>query len=80
MYKKAKPAAGQLDNCEVCSKRFTVTAYSKTGPEGGLVCSPCGRELAKDENNAEKKPKKAPTAGKKRRQTESNRLEMKALR
>lgn len=74
MYKKAKPMPGQLENCEICSKRFTVTAYSKNGPEGGLVCSPCGRELSKDDGNTAKKPKKA-AAGKARRKTESNRLD-----
>ncbi len=36
LYKKAQPMPGQFENCEVCEKRFTVTAYSKTGPEGAL--------------------------------------------
>ncbi|KAI9892889.1 MAG: hypothetical protein M1814_001048 [Vezdaea aestivalis] len=35
--------AGQLANCEVCDKRFTVTAYTKAGPEGGLLCLDCGK-------------------------------------
>lgn len=74
MYKKAKPLPGQLENCEICAKRFTVTAYSKTGPDGGLVCGPCGKELAKEAVGAEKKPKKAGT-GKARRKAESNRLD-----
>jgi len=73
MYSKAKPLPGQLENCEICAKRFTVTAYSKTGPDGGLVCGPCGKELAKDAVGAEKKPKKP--AGKARRKTESNKLD-----
>lgn len=74
MYTKARPLPGQFENCEICSKRFTVTPYSKTGPEGGLVCNPCGKELAKDgDAAASKKTKKAP-AGRKRRQIESERL------
>lgn len=64
---------GQLENCEICSKRFTVTNYSKTGPEGGLVCSPCGKELAAEEKTSVKKTKKA--APKTRRKAESNRLD-----
>ncbi|KAF2096786.1 RNI-like protein [Rhizodiscina lignyota] len=73
MYKKAKKLPGQLENCEICNKRFTVTPYSKTGPDGGLLCSPCGRELAKDAAT-EKKPKTS-TAGRKRRKVESDRLD-----
>jgi len=73
MYKKAKPMPGQLENCEICSKRFTVTPYSKSGPEGGLVCSPCGKELAADEKTSAKKTKKA--APKTRRKAESNKLD-----
>lgn len=74
MYTKSRPAPGQFDNCEICEKRFTVTAYSKTGPEGGLVCGPCGRELAKDEKTTAPKAKKQ-SVGKGRRKTESNRLD-----
>lgn len=73
MYKKAKPMPGQLENCEICSKRFTVTAYSKTGPEGGLVCSPCGKELVADEKVTAKKTTRA--APKTRRKAESNKLD-----
>lgn len=74
MYTKSRPLPGQFENCEICSKRFTVTPYSKAGPDGGLVCSPCGKQLAKegDAVAGEKKPKKAP--GRKRRQIESERL------
>jgi DNA repair protein RAD7 len=43
MYKKARPAPGQFEHCEICSKRFTVTPYSKSGPDGGLLCTPCGK-------------------------------------
>ncbi|KAG9945197.1 RNI-like protein, partial [Aureobasidium melanogenum] len=74
MYVKAPPMPGQFENCEICSKRFTVTPYSKTGPDGGLVCTPCGKELAKEgDATAGKKTRKAP-AGRKRRQVESERL------
>ncbi|KAI9712730.1 MAG: hypothetical protein M1820_001352 [Bogoriella megaspora] len=73
MYKKSRPPPGQLENCEICSKRFTVTPYSKTGPDGGLVCTPCGKELAADDK-AEKKKAKGPQ-GRKRRKVESERLD-----
>ncbi len=74
MYKKSKPHPGQLENCEICNKRFTVTPYSKTGPEGGLLCTPCGKELKVEEKAAEKSAKK-PVPRKKRRAAESNRLD-----
>jgi DNA repair protein RAD7 len=73
MYKKARPAPGQFEHCEICSKRFTVTPYSKSGPDGGLLCTPCGKELAKDEKAA-KKPANKPV-GRKRRKLESDRLD-----
>lgn len=73
MYKKAKPLPGQLENCELCSKRFTVTPYSKAGPEGGLLCTPCGKEMVK-EAKAQEKAKK-PAVRKGRRKIESNRLD-----
>ena len=73
MYKKSRPAPGQFEHCELCSKRFTVTPYSKEGPDGGLLCTPCGKELAKEA----KQEKKAATkpAGRKRRKLESDRLD-----
>ncbi|KAK4507133.1 hypothetical protein PRZ48_000867 [Zasmidium cellare] len=73
MYKKSRPAPGQLEHCDVCNKRFTVTPYSKEGPDGGLLCTPCGKELAKDVK-AEKKAASKP-AGRKRRKVESDRLD-----
>ncbi|GME31832.1 DNA repair protein rad7 [Neofusicoccum parvum] len=73
MYKKSQPPPGQLDNCEVCNKRFTVTPYSKSGPDGGLLCTPCGKELAADAGPS-KKPKKS--AGQaRRRKLESDRMD-----
>ncbi|KAF1963209.1 RNI-like protein [Byssothecium circinans] len=73
MYKKAKPLPGQLENCELCDKRFTVTPYSKAGPDGGLVCTPCGKEMVKDAKAIEKANK--PVVRKGRRKLESNRLD-----
>ncbi|KAI0893309.1 RNI-like protein [Annulohypoxylon nitens] len=48
--------AGQTDNCEVCQKRFTVTPYTRAGPNGGLVCPQCGKNLP-DEDDGKKKTK-----------------------
>lgn len=73
MYKKAKPLPGQLENCEICEKRFTVTAYSKAGPDGGLLCTPCGKEMTKEAKANEKASK--PVIRKARRKIESNRLD-----
>lgn len=73
MYRKAKKLPGQLENCELCDKRFTVTPYSKAGPDGGLLCTPCGKEIAKEAKAAEKVKK--PTVRKMRRKIESNRLD-----
>lgn len=47
-----------MENCDICEKRFTVTPYSITGPNGGLLCTPCGREVAKDRQGQQ--PKKKP--------------------
>ncbi|KAF2655262.1 DNA repair protein-like protein Rad7 [Lophiostoma macrostomum CBS 122681] len=73
MYKKAKKLPGQLENCELCDKRFTVTPYSKAGPDGGLLCTPCGKEMVKEAKMAEKAAK--PVQRKGRRKLESNRLD-----
>ncbi|KAK4225501.1 hypothetical protein QBC38DRAFT_421263 [Podospora fimiseda] len=55
---RAKPLPGQMENCAQCGKRFTVTAYSRNSPDGGLLCTPCGKELDKDNGAAKKKPKR----------------------
>ncbi|KAI0391279.1 RNI-like protein [Xylariaceae sp. FL0594] len=52
------PRPGQMSNCEICNKRFTVTPYTRSGPNGGLLCAPCGREQAKDEDANKKQQKK----------------------
>lgn len=52
------PLPGQMENCEICDKRFTVTPYSVAGPNGGLLCAPCGREIAKEREGQKPKPKK----------------------
>lgn len=41
---KAPPKPGQFANCEVCEKRFTVTPYTLSGQDGGLLCTKCGKE------------------------------------
>ena len=75
MYTKKQPLPGQFENCEICEKRFTVTPYSKTGPDGGLVCTPCGKELDKDAKGDKNAGPKKPSAAKRRRRIESERLD-----
>ncbi|VBB76239.1 Putative protein of unknown function [Podospora comata] len=73
---RAKPLPGQMENCAICNTRFTVTPYSRNAPDGGLVCSPCGKELAKDDPAPKKKTKRAsggPVGA--RRQTQSRILD-----
>lgn len=74
MYSKKKPLPGQLENCEVCSKRFTVTPYSKTGPDGGLLCPTCSKEQ-ETERKRDEKAKQKSRGREKRRQTQSNLLD-----
>ncbi|KAI0835372.1 RNI-like protein [Hypoxylon sp. FL0890] len=57
------PLPGQTENCEECSKRFTVTAYTRAGPKGGLLCPKCASKLADKEKAAKKNGKKKATAG-----------------
>jgi len=72
------PLPGQMSNCEICSKRFTVTPYSRSGPNGGLLCNPCGRELAKNEDANKKQQKRrgpAPKGSAGRRKVQSRILD-----
>lgn len=68
------PLPGQMENCAICEKRFTVTAYSRSGPNGGLLCPKCSKEMDKEEGAAKKKKKPA-AAGNRRRQVQSNLLD-----
>ncbi|KKK24117.1 DNA repair protein [Aspergillus rambellii] len=72
MYERSRPMPGQLENCEACSKRFTVTPYSKTGPNGGLLCAKCSKELTDKQKKAQPK-KRGPRTG--RRQNQSDLLD-----
>ncbi|KAL1836916.1 hypothetical protein VTJ49DRAFT_4507 [Mycothermus thermophilus] len=67
------PLPGQQENCEICAKRFTVTAYSRNGPNGGLLCPECSRDFDK-EDAAKQKAKRVAAAGR-RRQFQSNILD-----
>ena len=77
LLKNSGPAPGQMENCEICSVRFTVTPYSRAGPDGGLLCNPCGKEAQKDEGPAKKKKKATASGGAvgRRRKTQSNLLD-----
>ncbi|BCS27473.1 DNA repair protein Rad7, protein [Aspergillus puulaauensis] len=72
MDERSRPMPGQLGNCEICSKRFTVTPYSKTGPNGGLLCAKCSKEVGDKEKKSQPK-KKVPRTG--RRQNQSDLLD-----
>ncbi|KAK4104977.1 RNI-like protein [Parathielavia hyrcaniae] len=76
LLQRSAPLPGQQDNCENCGTRFTVTAYSRNGPDGGLLCTPCSRDLDKDEA-AKRKRKKRASGGAvgRRRQLQSNILD-----
>ncbi|KAL2259811.1 hypothetical protein VTK26DRAFT_6375 [Humicola hyalothermophila] len=73
---RSAPLPGQMENCEICGKRFTVTPYTRNGPSGGLLCNPCGKELDKNSAGAKKPPKRV-TGGAvgRRRQLQSNILD-----
>ncbi|KAL8658472.1 MAG: hypothetical protein Q9226_000966 [Calogaya cf. arnoldii] len=76
MYSKSKPLPGQLENCEKCEKRFTVTPYSKTGPEAGLLCVKCSKEQeTQKKKDAKVSAKKQAGPREKRRQTESSKMD-----
>ncbi|KAF8850824.1 DNA repair protein-like protein Rad7 [Acephala macrosclerotiorum] len=67
------PLPGQMENCEICEKRFSVTAYSRAGPDGGLLCPKCSKDMDKEEGAAKKKRKTQ--QGRARRQLQSNLLD-----
>ncbi|KAL3437987.1 hypothetical protein BDV09DRAFT_140304 [Aspergillus tetrazonus] len=72
LKERARPMPGQLENCEICSKRFTVTPYSKTGPQGGLLCPKCSKEVGDKEKKLQPKKKGPRTT---RRQNQSDLLD-----
>ncbi|KAL4955043.1 hypothetical protein BDW69DRAFT_129061 [Aspergillus filifer] len=72
MDERSRPLPGQLENCEICSKRFTVTPYSKTGPNGGLLCGKCSKEVNDKEKKSQPKKRGPRTA---RRQNQSDLLD-----
>ena len=74
MYTKKTPLPGQLENCELCGKRFTVTPYSKTGPDGGLLCVKCSKEQ-ESERKKDEKAQKQISVREKRRQKQSDLLD-----
>ena len=74
MYTKKKPLPGQLENCELCDKRFTVTAYSKTGPAGGLLCTKCSK-VQEDQRKKDQKQKSQAVSREKRRYVQSSLLD-----
>lgn len=57
------PVPGQIENCEECKKRFTVTAYTRKGPEDGFLCPKCSSKLDDQEKAAKKNGKKKAAAG-----------------
>ncbi|PHH61791.1 hypothetical protein CDD81_7955 [Ophiocordyceps australis] len=60
---KGNSMPGQMENCAHCGKRFTVTPYSVAAPEGGLLCVPCGKELARERHGQPKKKARKQTGG-----------------
>lgn len=72
---KLAPLPGQMENCEICEKRFTVTPYSRAGPNGGLLCTKCGKDLANDDHATSKKKRKTTGQGAGRRKVQSRILD-----
>jgi DNA repair protein RAD7 len=76
LNEKSAPLPGQMENCAMCAKRFTVTPYSRASPDGGLLCNPCGKDLDKENPQpAKKKVKASGTAVGSRRKTQSRILD-----
>ncbi|KAF3904056.1 hypothetical protein ABW20_dc0104174 [Dactylellina cionopaga] len=56
LERAAIPIPGQIAFCAECNCRFTVTPYSRAGPDGdGLLCHACGKKNAPVEIAAKKK-------------------------
>ncbi|KAK0651858.1 hypothetical protein B0T16DRAFT_88641 [Cercophora newfieldiana] len=75
IFERTAPLPGQMENCAVCGKRFTVTTYSRNAPDGGLLCGPCGKDLAKAVDAPKKRAKRIPGALTARRQAMSSILD-----
>ncbi|KAF3937589.1 hypothetical protein ABW19_dt0200840 [Dactylella cylindrospora] len=55
-YEAPLPAPGQIAFCAECNCRFTVTPYSRAGPDGtSLLCNACGKKTAPIEAVEKKK-------------------------
>jgi DNA repair protein RAD7 len=72
LFRESRKIPGQLEHCDMCGKRFTVTGYTKAGPGGGLLCKDCSKDIDKEEK--ENKSKK-PAVNRKKRQQESKKME-----
>lgn len=72
-YRAVPVRMGQIENCKICDKRFPVTGYSRAGPDGGLLCPACTKDLDAREGPPKKKRKTVPKLG--RRETESRKLD-----
>lgn len=69
------PLPGQMANCEICGKRFTVTPYSRAGPNGGLLCNPCGKDHEKQDLAAKRRAQRISGPIGKRRKVQSKILD-----
>lgn len=71
---KSAPLPGQMDNCDICEKRFTVTPYSRSGPKGGLLCAQCSKLADKDDEGPKKKKPRKSAGGVGRRRNVQSRM------
>lgn len=58
-----------MENCDLCEVRFTVTAYSRKGTKGGLLCQKCSKNMDKEEGANKRRKKAAPRAGRRTMQS-----------
>lgn len=72
-----KKAPGQRTKCEACNKLFTVSPYTCQGPDGGLLCGPCGKVHKKEDAKKQKQdaPKKSAIPRRRRQRFESSKLD-----